>query len=1143
MRKRKQARRRSVLAAGFLLASGLAITVAQTLATASPRHPQTTTASTQRPASRKILAAEPERDALRSKFETPPPSAHPRVWWHWMNGNISKEGIRLDLAWMHRVGIAGFQTFDAALATPQVVPQRLVYMTPPWQDAFRYAIHLGEQYGMDMGIAGSPGWSESGGPWVPPSEGMKKYVWSETVVEGEKHFVGKLPQPPDETGPFQDIPTLAEWPDGERPKFYADAAVVAYQEPAAIASQAQVPGITASATKLNESMLSDGDYSKATYLSSSNDTAWILFEYREPETIQAITYVFSDPEKSQGRRTASAPTKMLQASDDGVHFRDVAALPPSRTIVNTLSISPTTAKYFRVTFTGPPLTEPGQTGPAGYPVAELALHADPRVTHFAEKAAFVAGPDLYSLPTPDARADTSISKNKVVDVRPFVQSDGTLDWTPPPGTWVVLRIGYSLLGTTNHPATAEATGLEVDKLDHRFVKNYFEHYLDTYRDTVGPSHMGKRGVQNVVSDSWEAGSQNWTDTMIADFKRLRGYDPTPWLPVLTGRVVETAGASDRFLWDLRKTIADLVADEHYGEAEKVMRSRGLVHYGESHEGDRVFIADGMEVKKDDDVPMGAMWVEDLDSNYTRPRFNADDRESASVAHIYGQNLAAAESLTTAHSPWAWSPQTLKATADQEFINGINRIFIHESSHQPLVGKVPGLTLGKYGQWFNRNETWADDAKPWIDYLARCSFLLQQGHYVADILYFYGEDTNITARFGDNGPPIPRGYDYDYVNADALMHALHAASGQLQSKSGMTYRVLVLDPCSRHMSLPVLEAIRKLVFEGGVVVGSKPTDDPSLADNQERFQQLVEELFGDGSGTHRVGKGVVYAGASLDSVLRERSILPDFSYQAQASQAEIEFIHRSLHRSDQKTQIYFLSNRTREAQTISATFRVAGQIPELWVPETGRISAAPFEIRDGQTTVPITLGPSGSIFVLFRRGTTETSEHVPAQELFALRTVNGPWEVRFQPGRGAPPSLSLPHLADWSKSEQRGVRYFSGAAKYTSSVVLPAAWFQKGDHIRIDLGDVRNLAAVAVNGRTLGTAWHAPFALDASNAFHAGKNRIEIRVTNSWVNRLIGDKQPGAVQYTWTDVQPYSAASPLLPSGLLGPVTLTESHAP
>ena len=1106
-----------------------------------PPSSQNATAST--PGHGKTASHNSQRDVLRSGFKDPPLSARPRVWWHWMNGNISKEGIRLDLEWMHRVGIGGFQTFDAALATPQVVPNRLVYMTPEWKDAFRYAIGLGEQLHMDMGIAGSPGWSESGGPWVPPSEGMKKYVWSETVIEGGQHFIGKLAQPPDATGPFQDIPLLAERDGGKKPKFYADAAVVAFRQPAAMEGEIQTPRVTASSNGLNVAMLSDGEFSKATYLPASADaTAWILFEYPKPQTIRAITYVTSDPEKAQGEfPKPSAPMETLEASDDGVGFREILRLTPSKSIVNTLSIPTTMARYFRVRFEGAPFVPSvaGQTAtaPAGYAIAELVLHAEPRVAQFAEKAAFVVGRDLYPLTTPAADADASIQKSSVIDVRRFMREDGTLDWTPPAGRWVVLRIGYSLLGITNHPATAEATGLEVDKLDHRFVKNYFNKYLDSYRETLGPSHMGKHGVQNVVSDSWEAGSQNWTDNMIADFQRLRGYDPTPWLPVLTGRIVKSAVASDRFLWDFRKTIADLIADEHYGQAEKTLHEYGLVHYGESHEGNRVFIADGMEVKKLDEVPMGAMWVEKLDSNFTRVRFAADDRESASVAHIYGQNLAAAESLTTANAPWAWSPATLKATADQEFLNGINRIFIHESSHQPVVGKMPGLTLGKYGQWFNRNETWAEDAKPWIDYLARCSFLLQQGRFSADVLYFYGEDTNITARFGEHSPEIPQGYNYDYINADALIHELHASAGQLRTRSGMSYRMLVLDPYSRHMSLPVLEAIHELVLQGAVVVGEKPMDDPSLADDQGKFHQLADKLFGDGTGEHRVGQGMVYAGAVLADVLRKRSILPDFNYRGAQDSAEIEFLHRTVADGE----IYFLSNRSDKAQEVSATFRVAGRVAELWEPETGAVREASFESHDGQTTVPINLGPSGSVFVVFCKATKSSSHRAVAMEKVDSIKLDGSWDVAFEAGRGAPASITMQQLMDWSTSQQDGVKYFSGAATYTKLVNLPRDWFDGRSHFLLGLGDVKNLAVVTINGKKIGTAWHAPFELDATGALKPGLNKIEVRVTNAWVNRMIGDEQPQAVCYTWADVKPYTATSPLMPSGLLGPVALFQEH--
>jgi hypothetical protein len=306
------------------------------------------------------------------------------------------------------------------------------------------------------------------------------------------------------------------------------------------------------------------------------------------------------------------------------------------------------------------------------------------------------------------------------------------------------------------------------------------------------------------------------------------------MPVLTGQVVESAEASDQFLWDFRKTIGDLIADEHYGQVQASLKERGIGHYSESHEGGRAFVADGMEVKKLADIPMSAMWTQVPGVNKEQFGYNADDRESASVAHIYGQNLVAAESLTAGAAPWAWSPETLKPTADQELLNGINRFVIHESAHQPLIDKAPGLTLGPFGQWFNRNETWAEQAGAWTDYLARSSYMLQQGHFAADVIYFYGEDSNLTAIFNDKAPDMPAGYGFDYINADGLIHELNVAEGRITTKSGMNYRVLVLDPYSKHMSLPVLRAIHKLVEQGATVTGEKPTDTPSLADDAAEF---------------------------------------------------------------------------------------------------------------------------------------------------------------------------------------------------------------------------------------------------------------------------------------------------------------------
>lgn len=1100
-------------------------------------------------------SAQNPKDALQAGFEHPPTEARPRVWWHWMNGNITKEGIKLDLDWMHRTGIVGFQNFDAALSTPQVVEKRLAYMTPEWKDAFRYAIQLGDQFGMEMAIAGSPGWSESGGPWVPPSHGMKKYVWSETLIEGGKPFAGKLAHPPEATGPFQNVPLDGQSASAARnAQFYADAAVVAFR--ATDDNSTSAAKITSSGTDLEASLLSDGDLTKTTGVPIPTDgsVAWIQFEFPSAQTVRALTYATKDAGQLEAALTkVGNPDKTLEASDDGQTFRPVAKLIEGETPQHTISFAPVTAKYFRVSFkptAAPPLPswaagiDPSRFGPnattkpTNYQVAELVLHSDMRVNRFEEKAAFVPMLDLYGLASSIDDSGPVIKKDSVIDLTDKMQPDGTLNWTPAEGRWVVLRIGYSLLGITNHPATPEATGLEVDKLDRRFVKDYFEKYLDSYKDTVGESELGNKGIQYVINDSWEAGSQNWTDNMIAQFKKLRGYDPTPWLPVLTGRVVESPGQSDRFLWDFRKTIADLTATEHYGQLEETLHERGMKHYGESHEEGRAFIADGMEVKKFNEVPMSAMWTQSPGVNNIQYGYNADDRESASVAHIYGQNLVAAESMTAGEAAWAWSPATLKPTADQEFLNGINRFVIHESAHQPLVGKAPGLTLGPYGQWFNRNETWAEQAGPWIDYLSRTSYLLQQGRFSADFVYFYGEDSNLTAIFERKSPDVPAGYSFDYINADALIHELHVSNGMVVTKSGMQYKVLGLDAYSQHMSLPVLRAIYSLVKDGALVAGPKPSDDPSLADDQADFQRLASELFGDGSGVHKVGAGSVYAGQGLSEVFAQLHVDPDFSFTKSRADSDVQFAHRKLKDAD----IYFVDNRSDRDENFDATFRVAGFEPELWRAETATTSPISFSIQNGKTTVPLRLEPWGTVFVVFRKRTASTSREIPRPAETELQTIDGPWELTFQEGRGAPAGVKIDNLIDWSTSDDLGVKYFSGIGTYRKTIAAKRDWFRKGAQIWLDLGDVKNLAAVSVNGQYIGETWHAPYRVDITSALKPGGNQIMIEVANAWVNRLIGDQQPGATKLTFADVKPYKADSPLLPSGLLGPVKLIREDS-
>ena len=1108
------------------------------------------------------LHAQNSPDALKQGFENPPNSARPRVWWHWMNGNITKEGIKLDLEWMHRVGLGGFQNFDAALSTPKLVDQRLVYMTPEWKDAFKYATTLADQLGLEEAIAGSPGWSESGGPWVKPSQGMKKVVWSETRVEGGKAFSGVLSLPPTTTGPFQNLPVFdflaffTGQPQPVEPTFYADTAVIAYKIPESEVSASSLnPKITSSSGNIDVALLSDGDLAKTTDLPKApvGQQAWIQYEFPSAQTMRAVTLVLNDPAAAAANAFgASESIADVQVSDDGESFRTVTGIPNDGGIEHTIAFPATTARFFRISFTEHPLADQGELQfdvdePIGryasakpnpnFEISELILHHGPRISRFEEKAAFANLPSFDPYPTPPVETDDAIRKEDVIDLTSKMQPDGTLDWTPPAGNWVVLRFGYSLLGITNHPASPEGTGLEVDKLNPDDVTQYMNIYLDNYKSAVGDL-MGKRGLQYVISDSWEAGAQNWTDNMIAEFTKRRGYDPRPWLPVLTGRVIESTQASEGFLWDFRETLGDMLADYHYDLLTKMLHARGMGHYGESHEEGRAFVGDGMQVKRSNDVPMSATWTQRPGVNSDQPGYNADVRESASVAHIYGQNLVAAESMTASLGAWAWSPSTLKPTADKELANGLNRFVIHTSVHQPHLDRKPGLSLGPFGQWFNRNDTWAEEAKPWITYLARSSYLLQQGHFVADVVYFYGEDTNLTDLFLHQNPDMPDGYNWDYINSDALIHVLTFKGGALATPSGMRYRVLALDPHARHMSLPVLRKIRDLVQAGANVCGAKPTDDPSLADDQNEFRQIADQLWGSGNGAI-VGKGRVYGKQSLEETLAALRVTPDFTYTRPQPDTNLLFVHRKLSHAD----LYFIDNRNDRFENLSATFRVAGKVAELWHADTGRVQPTSYYSADGRTTVPLYLAPWETVFIVFRSPARVASRTLPTVVERSLSNIDGAWQVSFPPDLGAPASATFEKLTDWKDNADEGIKYFSGTATYTKSVDIPASWLKPDTHIWLDLGSVKNLAEVSVNGKSLGIVWKPPYRIDATVALKPGANSLEVKVTNGWANRIIGDRQPNATKtYTFTSPKFYKASSPLWGSGLLGPVQLVQTSS-
>jgi hypothetical protein len=1076
-----------------------------------------------------LTSACSQAQTLQQNFQTPPNSAKPRVWWHWMNGNITKDGIQKDLDWMERIGIGGFQNFDANLFTPVVVPKKLVFMTPEWKDAFKFTTELADKKGLEMAIAGSPGWSVTGGPWVEPKDGMKKYVWTETRIEGGKAFSGKLPQPSETAGAFQNVGIgegLMSGFIGVKPKFYQDALVIAYKLPKSDKTLADFnPKISSSGGNFTIKELIDNDLDKISVLPPMEvgQDMWIQYEFETPQTFKA--FMVSGANHNGLEQFYGGPlNRSLKVSDDGVNFKEIAPVSGSIVPQNTVSIPATTAKFWRIAFkTLPGAINPlaammgGSTAPAkpeGVNVAEFVLYNTDRIDQFEDKAGFTPWKEKNNFPV-SSNAD-AISNEEVVDITSKMSADGTLNWTAPEGNWQIIRFGYSLTGRQNHPASPEATGLEVDKLDKEAVRKYINTYLDMYKDATG-GLMGAKGLQYMILDSYEAGHMNWTKFFPEEFQKRRGYDLKVWLPVLTGRVVKNPESSEKFLWDFRKTIGEMIAENHYDVIGEELHKRGMKRYTESQEDKRIYLADGMDVKRNAEIPMSAMWTPGslAGGSNEEPRSEGDIREAASVANIYGQNIVAAESMTSIQNAFSWHPEKLKRTADLELASGLNRFVIHTSVHQPLDDKMPGFSLGPFGQYFTRQETWAEaGAKAWIDYLGRSSFLLQQGKNVADILYYYGENTNITWVCKDKLPNIPTGYEFDFVNSTALTdNIVQAKNGKLIAKSGNSYNVLMLDESAKYMTLPVLKKIKSIVDAGVKVVGIKPEKSPSLADNDTDFQKIANEIWTNPNVT------------TFDKTNIQADVI------ITNAKNKILFRHRQMPDQD----IFWLNNRSEDPTDAEVSFKITGKVPELWNAMNGKMEKVSYQIKDGRTTVPLKFESWDAYFIIFKDiAKTNTFLQVQKKEKEVISLKN-PWQISFQEGRSAPASITFTELKSFTENTDLGIKYFSGTATYKSTFTAPQNL--KSEYL-IDLGEVKNVAEVFVNGKSLGTVWKKPFKVELNNVLKTGENTIEIKVTNLWVNRLIGDAQPEIKnKITFTTMPFYQANSPLLPSGLLGPVKL------
>lgn len=741
-------------------------------------------------------------------------------------------------------------------------------------------------------------------------------------------------------------------------------------------------------------------------------------------------------------------------------------------------------------------------------------------------------------PLPPEPDGSFLDEASFIDLSANFNENGTLEWSVPEGKWLVYRVGCTLTGEKTHWSSPTGEGLEGDPLDPAAMESQFQHIAAILLKDAGPA--AGRIFQAVEIDSWEIRLPNWTMKFLDDFRRYRGYDARPYLPALAGRTVGSAEISDRFLYDFRRTLGDCVAQNYYGQLTTLLQGSGVVQQSEAGGvcSPKVMSMDALENLGRCAVPMGEFWQ---DSAWREKNDqNTNGKQTACASHLYGRRIAAAEAFA---SFWHWvdSPATLKPTADRAFCEGFNQFVIYSTATHSGDG-TPGTEFIA-GTHFNRKVTWWDMVRPFNDYIAQCSHLLQQGMFAADVLFYNGDGCPNFVAPKHVDPSLGPGYDYDVCNTEILLTRLSVRKGRIVLPDGMSYRLMVL-PDRKDMPLEVLQKLKELVAAGMVLIGPKPQQAPGLADYPARDRQLqaeADDLWGDCNGhtvkEHPYGTGRVVWGITPRDILSRAGVVPDFEHDGDA-QTFIDWIHRT----DASGEIYFVVNRRQREEARTCTFRVSGRQPRIFDPISGTIrDARAFDQSEGRTSLPLEFAPFGSIFVIFDKKISVTqhgSQRMNRIELAPSTTIAGPWTVHFDPKWGGPASVQFPELIDWTQSPQQGIKYYSGTATYSNTFTLDV---RSGQQVFLDLGDVKDVAEVRLNGEKIGIAWTRPFRVEITSAAHHGKNRLEINVANLWPNRMIGDGLlPPEKRYTETNIPIYyDRAKPqkLLPSGLLGPVTV------
>ncbi|MDQ8200629.1 glycosyl hydrolase, partial [Pelagicoccus enzymogenes] len=944
------------------------------------------------------LYAEP----LLKSFQSPPHSAKPHTWYHFMAGNISREGITEDLEAMADAGIGGIILFNVTIGVPN---GPVTFNSPEHIELTAFTAAECQRLGLSFGIHNCDGWTSSGGPWVPVEHSMKRVVYRELFIDGGTIDL-RLPSP-----------TM-------RGDFYRDIAVIAYPSLDSEIEQTQFhPVVTSSAPGFHPHIATNGKLDERTELSVSDEgTAWIQWDFGKPFTARSF-YLNTEKQRPRGKY-------FLQTSNDGKSFTTAHELKLLRHGKYEYSMDhsfpPLTARYFRF------VTEKAMD------LAEIELSATQKFTELNGRLNIMRhnSPGFPVLEPADP--SMVIAKDSIVDLTSQIDAKGRLKTKLPKGKWTVMRFGYTTTAAINDPASIAGTGWEVDKFSRESFEVFWEGYVRNVINAV--KEVAPGALQYVEIDSYEVGGQNWTKGYEDEFEKRHGYSITNFLPLYAGRYVESANATDRVLWDIRRFNNDLMCENYFDNFDALCEREGLKSILEPY-GNGPF--NQLDAARKADIPMG--------------EFHASSRtlldSAISAGHIYGHNIISAEAFTSGpQTNFEAHPGKWKSVGDRAWALGVNKFVFHTFAHQANTKVKPGMTMNGFGAQINRNQTWWETAgKSWFQYIARGQHLLRQGVPVSDLLVFVGDGApnGIPNRSGLDD--LPNHINYDGVNADVLINRISVKDGKLVLPEGTRYHALVLRN-NREITLTTLKRLNELSEQGALILGAPPRrlGNYALADEDiQTFETLVSQIW---------SRPTTSTESSWEKIYADYKLPIDLKIENGES---INYAHRKTETED----IYFFYNPEAQSQTFDCTFNVEGKLPEYWDPVIGEITVLNgIDTTDGQTKVAVPIAAQGAAFVIFRQPIQQRSaaSNAATPQSIDSQTIDGPWTVTFPELKAGPQTLSFEALTDWTDHSIEGVKHYSGTAIYEKTIHLDESHFAKNRHLTLDLGTVEVAARVDLN---------------------------------------------------------------------------------